>query len=150
AVTGIDLVKSQLLIAGGARLPDIIETPVKFRGHAIECRINAEDPVTFQPSPGRVTGFNLPGGIGVRVDTAAYTDCQIPPYYDSLVAKLITYGSDRAEAISRMNRALGMFVVEGIHTSIPLQQKVMQDPDFQAGDFDTNFIKRFMPAERSK
>jgi len=150
AVTGIDLVKSQLLIAGGARLPDIIETPVKFRGHAIECRINAEDPNTFQPSPGRVTGFNLPGGIGVRVDTAAYTDCVIPPYYDSLVAKLVTYGRDRTEAIARMNRALGMFVVEGIHTSIPLQQKVMRDPDFQAGDFDTNFIKRFMPAERGK
>ena len=148
AVTGIDLVKSQLLIAGGARLPDIIETPVKFRGHAIECRINAEDPTTFQPSPGRITGLNLPGGIGVRVDTAAYTDCQIPPYYDSLVAKLITHGRDRAEAIARMKRALGMFVVEGIHTSIPLQQKVMHDPDFQAGDFDTNFIKRFMPAER--
>jgi len=150
AVTGIDLVKSQLLIAGGARLADIIETPVKFRGHAIECRINAEDPATFQPSPGRITGFNLPGGIGVRVDTAAYTDCQIPPYYDSLVAKLVTHGRDREEAIARMTRALGMFVVEGIHTSIPLQQKVMHDPDFQAGNFDTNFIKRFMPAERSK
>lgn len=148
AVTGIDLVKSQLLIAGGARLPDIIETPVKFRGHAIECRINAEDPATFQPSPGRITGFNLPGGIGVRVDTAAYTDCQIPPYYDSLVAKLVTHGRDRPEAIARMIRALGMFVVEGIHTSIPLQLKVMHDRDFQAGDFDTNFIKRFMPAER--
>ena len=92
AVTGIDLVKSQLLIAGGARLGDIIETPVKFRGHAVECRINAEDPVTFQPSPGKITGLNLPGGIGVRVDTVAYTDAVIPPYYDSLVAKLITFG----------------------------------------------------------
>jgi acetyl-CoA carboxylase biotin carboxylase subunit len=148
AVTGIDLVKSQLLIAGGARLSDIIETPVKFRVHAIECRINAEDPETFKPSPGRITGLNLPGGIGVRVDTAAYTDCVISPYYDSLVAKLITHGRDRAEAIARMNRALGMFVVEGIHTSIPLQQRVMHDPDFQAGVFDTNFIKRFMPAEK--
>jgi acetyl-CoA carboxylase, biotin carboxylase subunit len=143
-------VKSQLLIAGGARLPDIIETPVKFRGHAIECRINAENPETFAPSPGRVTGLNLPGGVGVRVDTAAYSDCVIPPYYDSLVAKLITYGRDREEAIARMISALGMFVVEGIHTSIPLQQRVMQDPDFQAGQFDTNFIKRFMPAEKEK
>ncbi len=147
-VTGIDLVKSQLLIAGGARLPDIIETPVKFRGHALECRINAENPETFAPSPGRITGLNLPGGIGVRVDTAAYQDCVIPPYYDSLVAKLVTHGRDRAEAIARMNRALEMFVVEGIHTSIPLQQRVMRDPDFIAGAFDTNFIKRFLPAER--
>ena len=150
AVTGIDLVKSQLLIAGGARLPEIIETPVRFRGHAIECRINAENPATFAPSPGRVTGLNLPGGIGVRVDTAAYQDCVIPPYYDSLVAKLITYGRDRGEAIARMNRALGMFVVEGIHTSIPLQQRVLADPDFVAGNFDTNFIKRFMPAEQPR
>jgi acetyl-CoA carboxylase biotin carboxylase subunit len=149
-VTGIDLVKSQLLIAGGAKLPDIIETPVTFRGHAIECRINAENPVTFAPSPGRITGLNIPGGIGVRVDTAAYQDGVIPPYYDSLVAKLITYGKDRAEAIARMNRALGMFVVEGIHTSIPLQQKVMQDPQFQAGEFDTNYIKKFMPAEKER
>ena len=148
AVTGIDLVKSQLRIAAGARLPDIIETPVRFRGHSIECRINAENPETFAPSPGRITGLNLPGGIGVRVDTAAYQDCVIPPYYDSLVAKLITHGRDRAEAIDRMNRALGMFVVEGIHTSIPLQQRVMRDSDFLAGAFDTNFIKRFLPAER--
>ncbi len=148
AITGIDLVKSQLLIAGGARLNDIIETPVKFRGHAVECRINAEDPVTFQPSPGKITGLNLPGGIGVRVDTAAYTSCTIPPHYDSLVAKLITYGSDRTEALDRMNRALEMFVVEGIHTSIPLQKKVINDPAFRDGVFDTNFIKKFMPAER--
>ena len=147
-VTGIDLVKSQLLIAGGSRLTDIIDTPVKFRGHSLECRINAENPVTFAPSPGRITGLNLPGGIGVRVDTAAYQDCVIPPYYDSLVAKLVTHGRDRAEAIARMNRALEMFVVEGIHTSIPLQQRVMRDPDFIAGAFDTNFIKRFLPAER--
>jgi len=147
-VTGIDLVKSQLRIAGGAKLPDIIDTPVQFRGHSMECRINAENPENFAPSPGRITGLNLPGGIGVRVDTAAYQDCVIPPYYDSLVAKLITHGRDRAEAISRMNRALGMFVVEGIHTSIPMQQRILADPDFQAGAFDTNFIKRFMPAER--
>ncbi len=147
-VTGIDLVKSQLLIAGGAKLPEIIETPIRFRGHAIECRINAENPQTFAPSAGRITGLNLPGGIGVRVDTAAYQDCVIPPYYDSLVAKLITHGRDRGEAIARMNRALEMFVVEGIHTSIPLQQRVLHDPDFLAGDFDTNFVKRFMPPEK--
>jgi len=142
-VTGIDIVKSQIRIAQGERLPDILPSPVESRGHSIECRINAENPDTFVPSPGRITGFHLPGGIGVRVDTWAYTDCVIPPYYDSLVAKLITYGSDRAEAIRRMQRALGMFIVEGIHTSIPLHQRIMADPDFQAGRFDTNFIKRF-------
>ena len=141
-VTGIDLVKSQLLIASGAKLPDIIETPVKFRGHAIECRINAENPVTFAPSPGRITGLNLPGGIGVRVDTAAYQDGVIPPYYDSLVAKLITHGRDRTEAIARMKRALSMFVVEGIYTSIPLHQRIMADPDFVLGNMDTRFIER--------
>src|SRR5260370_8336279 len=146
AVTGIDLVKSQLLIAGVALLPAIIETPVRFRGHSMECRINAENPETFAPSPGRITGLNLPGGIGVRVDTAAYQDCVIPPYYDSLVAKLITYGRDRGEAISRMNRALGMFVVEGIHTSIPMQQRILRDPDFVAGGFSTNFFKPCIPA----
>jgi acetyl-CoA carboxylase biotin carboxylase subunit len=145
-VTGIDIVKSQIRIAQGERLPDILPGPVEVRGHAIECRINAENPETFVPSPGRITGFHLPGGIGVRVDTWAYTDCVIPPYYDSLVAKLVTYGSDRGEAIDRMRRALEMFIVEGIYTSIPLHLKILADANFQAGRFDTNFIKRFMPA----
>ena len=145
-VTGIDIVKSQIRIAEGGRLDDILGGPVTLRGHAIECRINAENPDTFVPSPGRITGFHLPGGIGVRVDTWAYTDCVIPPYYDSLVAKLIAYGRDRAEAIRRMHRALEMFIVEGIHTSIPMHQRILADPDFQAGRFDTNFIKRFTPA----
>jgi acetyl-CoA carboxylase, biotin carboxylase subunit len=146
-VTGIDIVKAQIRIAQGEKLTDILPGPVTLRGHSIECRINAENPTTFVPSPGRITGFHLPGGIGVRVDTWAYTDCVIPPYYDSLVAKLITYGSDRQEAIQRMQRALGMFIVEGIHTSIPLHQKILADPDFQAGKFDTNFIKRYMPGK---
>ena len=118
--------------------------PYEIRGHAIECRINAENPDTCRPSPGRITGLNLPGGIGVRVDTFAFTDCEVPPYYDSLLAKLIVYGSDRPEAIRRMSRALDMFVVEGIHTSIPLHQKIIADPDFQAGSFNTNFIRRFL------
>ena len=143
-VTGIDIVKSQIRIAQGETLPDILPGPVELRGHAIECRINAENPDTFQPSPGRITGFHLPGGIGVRVDTWAYTDCVIPPYYDSLVAKLIAYGSDRGEAIRRMQRALSMFIVEGIHTSIPLHQRILADPDFQAGRFETSFIPRFL------
>jgi acetyl-CoA carboxylase biotin carboxylase subunit len=142
-VTGVDIVKTQILIAAGHRLPDLLPSPVPVRGHAIECRINAEHPETFAPSPGRITALNLPGGIGVRVDTAAYAECVIPPYYDSLVAKLITHGRDREEAIARMRRALEMFVVEGIHTSIPLHQRILADPDFLAGRFDTNFIKRF-------
>jgi len=147
-VTGIDLVKSQIRIAAGEPLDQVISLPVQLRGHAIECRINAENPETFTPSPGRITGFHLPGGIGVRVDTLAHTDCVITPYYDSLVAKLVVYGGDRMEAIHRMQRALEMFVVEGIHTSIPLHLKILADADFQAGNFDTNFIKRFMGPER--
>jgi acetyl-CoA carboxylase biotin carboxylase subunit len=142
AITGIDIVKAQIRIANGERLPDILETPVTFRGHAIECRINAENPETFAPSPGRITGLNLPGGPGVRVDTAAYTDGVIPPYYDSLVAKLITWGHDRTEAIARMRRALDMFVVEGIYTTIPLHQKILADPEFVAGRLDTNFLAK--------
>ncbi len=148
-VTGVDIVKSQIHIAQGESLRQIIPGPVVLRGHAIECRINAENPETFAPSPGRITGFHLPGGIGVRVDTWAYTDCVIPPYYDSLVAKLIVYGNDRGEAIARMRRALDMFIVEGIHTSIPLHQRILADPDFQAGRFDTSFINRFMPATKA-
>ena len=142
-VTGIDIVKSQIRIAQGEPLDEILPGPIEIRGHAIECRINAENPDTFVPSPGRITGFHLPGGIGVRVDTWAYTDCVIPPFYDSLIAKLVAYGSDRPEAIRRMRRALEMFIVEGIHTSIPMHLRILADPDFQAGRFDTNFIKRF-------
>jgi acetyl-CoA carboxylase biotin carboxylase subunit len=144
AVTGVDLVKAQIRIAGGAPLREILVGPVTRRGHAIECRINAENPDTFVPSPGRITGLNLPGGIGIRVDTHAYQDGVIPPYYDSLVAKLIAHGKDRGEAIQRMKRALDLFVVEGIHTSIPLHKRIMNEPDFVAGNFDTNFIKRWM------
>ena len=143
-VTGVDLVKAQIRIAAGERLADIVDLPIRNTGHSIECRINAENPVTFTPSPGRITGLNLPGGIGVRVDTHAYTDGVIPPYYDSLVAKLIVHGRDRTEAIIRMQRALDMFIVEGIHTSIPLHKRILADPDFQAGNFDTNFVQRFM------
>jgi acetyl-CoA carboxylase biotin carboxylase subunit len=141
-VTGIDLVKSQIRIAAGEKLTDILRGPVELRGHAIECRINAEHPETFTPSPGRITGLNLPGGAGIRVDTAAYHDGVIPPYYDSLVAKLIAYGADRTEAIARMNRALDMFVVEGIYTSIPLDKRILAHPDFIAGKIDTGFLAR--------
>src|SRR5271165_3116970 len=141
-VTGVDLVKSQIRIAAGEPLSSILTEPVTIRGHAIECRINAEHPETFTPSPGRITGFNLPGGAGVRVDTAAYHDGVIPPYYDSLVAKLITHGADREEARARMNRALDMFVVEGIYTSIPLHLKILAHPDFISGKLDTSFLVR--------
>jgi acetyl-CoA carboxylase, biotin carboxylase subunit len=141
-VTGVDLVKSQILVAAGKRLDEILPDSVPLRGHAIECRINAEHPETFVPSPGRITGLNLPGGVGIRVDTAAYHDCEVPPYYDSLVAKLIAHGSDRAEATARMLRALDMFVVEGIHTSIPLHQRILKHPDFAAGRLDTGFLMR--------
>jgi acetyl-CoA carboxylase, biotin carboxylase subunit len=141
-VTGIDLVKTQILVAAGGKLEEILTLPVQIRGHAIECRINAEHPETFAPSPGRITGLNLPGGIGVRVDTAAYTDGVIPPYYDSLVAKLIAHGPDRTEAIARMRRALSMFVVEGIYTSIPLHMKILQHAEFVEGKLDTNFLVR--------
>jgi acetyl-CoA carboxylase, biotin carboxylase subunit len=155
-VTGVDLVKAQIRIAAGERLEQILPwrtgqpaagpqeagCNMMLRGHAIECRINAEHPETLVPSPGRITGLNLPGGAGIRVDTAAYQDGVIPPYYDSLVAKLIAYGSTRAEAIARMKRALDMFVVEGIYTSIPLHQKILEHPDFVAGKIDTGFLVR--------
>jgi len=143
-VTGVDIVKSQIRIAQGERLRDILGGPIELRGHAIECRINAENPETFAPSAGRITGFHAPGGMGIRVDTWAYTDCVIPPYYDSLVAKLIAHGKDRAEAISRMNRALDMFIIEGIHTSIPLHKRILAHPDFADGRTETNFIARLM------
>jgi acetyl-CoA carboxylase, biotin carboxylase subunit len=148
--TDVDLVKSQIMIAAGEKLSTIIPQAVCSRGHAIECRINAEHPERFTPSAGKITVFNIPGGTGVRVDTAAYAEGVIPPYYDSLIAKLVVRGRDRAEAISRMSRALDMFVVEGIYTSIPLHKRIMADPDFRAGNFDTKFMERFLaPSKES-
>ncbi len=143
-VTDVDLVKAQIMIAAGEKLSNIITQPVVSRGHAIECRINAEHPERFTPSAGKITVFNTPGGTGIRVDTAAYAEGVIPPYYDSLIAKLCARGRDREEAISRMSRALEMFVVEGIYTTIPLHQRIMRDPDFRAGNFDTKFMERFL------
>jgi acetyl-CoA carboxylase, biotin carboxylase subunit len=138
-VTGVDLVKSQIRLAAGEKLKDVVGD-VRFHGHAIECRINAEDPDTFTPSAGRITAFRVPGGPGIRVDTAVYADAVVPPYYDSLIAKLISFGHDRAEAIARMNRGLDGFVVEGIKTTIPLHKRILADPDFVAGRFDTHFL----------
>ena len=143
-VTDIDLVKSQIRIAAGEKLSEVLQAPVVHRGHAIECRINAEHPEKFTPSAGKITTFNPPGGTGVRIDTAAYAEGTIPPYYDSLIAKLIVRGKDRSEAIARMSRALGMFIVEGIHTTIPLHRRILADPEFRAGNFDTGFIERFL------
>lgn len=141
-VTGLDLVKMQIQVAAGLPLPVEGET-VGLRGHAIECRICAEDPETLAPSAGKITGFHVPGGTGVRVDTAAYAESIIPPYYDSLIAKLVVHGKDRSEAVQRMARALEMFIIEGISTSIPLQEKILADADFRAGRFDTMFLTRF-------
>jgi acetyl-CoA carboxylase biotin carboxylase subunit len=143
-VTDVDLVKSQIKIAAGAKLSEVITEPIVHRGHSIECRINAEHPEKFTPSAGKITVFNPPGGTGVRLDTAAYAEGVIPPYYDSLIAKLVVRGKDRTEAIARMSRALGMFIIEGIHTTIPLHQRIMADEEFQAGKFDTGFIERFL------
>jgi acetyl-CoA carboxylase biotin carboxylase subunit len=143
-VTDVDLVKSQIMIAAGAKMEDVLDGPIVHRGHAIECRINAEHPEKFTPSAGTITTFHPPGGTGVRLDTAAYAEATIPPYYDSLIAKLVVRGKDREEAISRMGRALEMFIVEGIHTTIPLHRRILADPDFRAGKIDTGFIERFL------
>jgi len=150
-VTDVDLVKSQILLAAGEPMDAVLHGPIVHRGHAIECRINAEHPEKFTPSAGKITAFHPPGGTGVRIDTAAYTEGVIPPYYDSLIAKLIVRGKDRDEAVSRMARALEMFIVEGIYTTIPLHRRILADPDFRAGRIDTTFIPRLLekhePAE---
>jgi acetyl-CoA carboxylase, biotin carboxylase subunit len=145
-VTDVDLVKSQILLAMGERMETVLHGPIVHRGHTIECRINAEHPEKFTPSAGKITAFHPPGGTGVRIDTAAYAEGVIPPYYDSLIAKLVVRGKDRDEAMSRMSRALEMFIVEGIHTTIPLHRKILADPDFRAGNVDTTFIERFLAA----
>ncbi len=144
AITGVDIVKAQLLIASGMRLDEILPAKLEIRGHAIECRINAENPVKFTPSAGKITAFNVPGGNGVRVDTAQYAEGVVPPYYDSLIAKLIVHGRDRAEAIAKMERALSQFIVQGIETSIPLHQGIFADAEFRAGEFDTKFMEKFL------
>ncbi|MGB6191143.1 MAG: acetyl-CoA carboxylase biotin carboxylase subunit [Terracidiphilus sp.] len=143
-ITGIDLVKAQLRIASGEKLDAILPPKLEIRGHAIECRINAEHPQKFTPSAGKITAFNVPGGNGIRVDTAQYAEGVVPPYYDSLIAKLIAYGHDRDEAIARAERALSQFIVQGIDTSVSLHQAIFQDPDFRTGNFDTKFMERFL------
>ncbi|HEV2990542.1 MAG TPA: acetyl-CoA carboxylase biotin carboxylase subunit [Candidatus Angelobacter sp.] len=148
-VTGIDLVKAQILVANGAKVREIIPK-IERKGHAIECRINAEHPEKFIPSAGKVKVFNTPGSIGVRVDTATYAEGVIPPYYDSLIAKLVTHGKDRDEAIMRMQRALEMFIVEGIYTTIPLHRRIMADEEFRAGNTDTKYLERLFAKAQDK
>ncbi|OLC79233.1 MAG: acetyl-CoA carboxylase biotin carboxylase subunit [Acidobacteria bacterium 13_1_40CM_2_64_6] len=142
-VTGIDIVKAQIRIAAGEKL-GFKQSEVTFTGHSIECRVNAEDPETFVPSPGVIHVFSVPGGPGVRLETFAHSDCTISPYYDSMIAKIIVHGRDRAEAIARMKRTLEMTVIEGIKTSIPLHLRILNDPDFVAGKLSTAFMERFL------
>ncbi len=142
-VCGIDLVREQIRIAAGAEL-GYGQADVRFSGHAIECRINAEDPATFMPTPGRVTAFHAPGGLGVRVDSALYAGYFVPPYYDSMVAKLIVHAPTRRDAINRLRRALEEFAVLGIQTTIPLHQRIVEDPDFQAGDYTIHWLEQFV------
>ncbi|HEX6851615.1 MAG TPA: acetyl-CoA carboxylase biotin carboxylase subunit [Candidatus Polarisedimenticolaceae bacterium] len=143
-VTGIDLIKEQIRIAAGDPI-SFTQEEVRLQGHAIECRINAEDPDTFAPSPGKIRTFHVPGGPGIRVDTAAYAEAVIPPYYDSMIAKVIAHGNTRGEAILRMRRALESFVVEGIKTNVRLQQRILTDEDFVRGRLSTRFMDRFLP-----
>jgi acetyl-CoA carboxylase biotin carboxylase subunit len=141
AVTGIDLVRSQLLLAAGEPLRSVVPDAVEVRGHAIECRINAEDPETFLPSAGKIERFTAPGGPGIRVDSAAYAGWTVQPYYDSLVAKVTAHAATRGDAIRRMRRALSMCVLEGVKTSIPLHQRILEEPRFVEGRYDTRFIE---------
>jgi acetyl-CoA carboxylase biotin carboxylase subunit len=147
-VTGRDLVKEQIRIATGEPL-SFSQKDIRLEGHALECRINAEDPVTFVPSAGTIQHFYQPGGPGVRLDTFAHEACDIPPYYDSLIAKLMTHGRDRAEAIARMRRCLDMTIVEGIKTNIALHQRILADPDFVEGRFDTRFMERYLAPRKA-
>ncbi len=149
-VFGMDLLKRQIMLAAGEKIDTVLKD-FKLRGHAIECRINAEDPdKNFRPSPGKIESFHVPGGPGVRVDTHAYAQYVIPPYYDSLIAKAITYGKNREEAIGRMKRALDEFIIEGISTTIPFHKKVLNHEKFQKGEFDTKFIETYLSKPKNE
>jgi len=148
-VTGIDLIKEQIKIAAGQPL-EFRQNDIKLRGHSIECRINAECPDTFTPSPGTITTFRPPGGPGVRVDSAVMADSVVPPYYDSLIAKLIVHAENRDAAIARMRRALDEFVVEGIKTTIPLHKRIFDDPVFQKGRISTGYLEKFLSSEQAR
>ena len=141
--TGLDLIKEQIRIAAGGKLA-FSQKEIVFSGHTIECRINAEDPETFIPSPGVITDYHQPGGPGIRVDSAAYGGYKVLPYYDSLIAKLIAHGSDRAEAVARLKRALEEFIIGGIKTTIPLHRRILEDSAFLEGRFSTQFLDNFL------
>ena len=144
-VTGVDIVREQIRIAAGETL-SVEQDDVRLAGHAVECRVNAEHPETFAPSPGAIGTLVLPGGPGIRVETAAHAGHMVSPFYDSLLAKVIAHGRDRAEAIARMRRALGMMVVEGVDTTLPLHLRILGDPDYLAGHLTTTFLDRFLEA----
>jgi acetyl-CoA carboxylase, biotin carboxylase subunit len=149
-VTGVDLVKEQIRVAAGAALSLPLDRPVELRGHAIECRINAEDPArNFAPSPGLISTFYAPGGPGIRVDSHVYGGYKVPPFYDSLIGKIIAHGNTREEALARMAIALESMVVEGVHTTVPFLLELIREPRFIAGDIDTKFVDRWM-VERAK
>ncbi len=145
-ITGIDLVREQIRVAEGKPL-SFTQDDVTFTGHAVECRINAEDPVTFMPSPGTVSWYHPPGGLYVRVDSGLYHGYKVPPYYDSMIAKLIVYGATREGCLMRLRRALGEFVIEGMKTTIPLHQKLLEDPDFQNGDYTIKWLEEWLARE---
>ena len=142
-ITGIDLVQAQINVAAGFPL-ELTQEDIKFSGHSIECRVTAEDPVTFAASPGPVTEFHVPGGLGVRVDSALYAGYNIPPYYDSLIAKLIVHAKTREECLLRLNRALEEFVVSGIKTTLPLHQEIIHNQEFRDGHFDIHWLEKFI------
>jgi acetyl-CoA carboxylase biotin carboxylase subunit len=147
-VTGVDLVRNQILIAAGEPLK-LSQGDIEFRGHAIECRINAEDPFDdFRPSPGRIEMYYPPGGRGVRLDSHAYAGYTIPPHYDSMIAKVITFGKDRREAMDKMSRALSEYLITGIKTTIPFEQAILQDPNFRRGVYSTNFVEQLLGGAR--
>jgi acetyl-CoA carboxylase biotin carboxylase subunit len=149
AVTGIDLVHEQIRVASGSGL-SVKQKDVQFNGHAIECRINAEDPETFAPSPGLVKNYVAPGGMHVRVDSGLYTGYRVPPYYDSMIGKLIVYGSTRERCIMRLKRALEEFVVEGMKTTIPLHQRLVRDPEFLAGDYTIKWLEEWLVKQQAE
>ena len=140
-ITGVDLVREQLRVASGEKL-SIRQEDIKIQGHAIECRINAEDPKTFMPSPGLITLYHAPGGPGVRIDSHIYSGYKVPPYYDSMIGKLITHGADRKAAIARMKNALTEIVIEGIRTNVPLHQEIFQHAAFQQGGTDIHYLEK--------
>jgi acetyl-CoA carboxylase biotin carboxylase subunit len=148
-ITGVDLVREQIMVAAGNKLP-FRQEDIKFNGHAFECRINAENPDTFIPSPGKITRFHAPGGLGVRMDSAIYEGYTVPPTYDSLVGKLIVHAKTREEGLMRVQRALEETIIEGIQTNIPLHERIIQEPDFRAGNFNIHWLEKTLALRKEE